>query len=529
MKPIKLLATCLVALATCLSFTLKKDGPDPIKIETGLISGIKSKTLDVMDYKGIPFAQPPVGPLRWKAPQPAKPWTGVRECTAFGNDPYQPAPHAVSMWSEEFFIPKESVRSEDCLYLNVWAPAKPAKDKLPVIVWIYGGGFNSGGTDDPIYDGEATANKGVIFVSANYRVGIFGSFAHPALSKESGYGASGNYGLLDQIAALKWVQKNIAAFGGDPNNVTIDGQSAGSMSINCLIASPLCRGLFKKAIAESGGYMVSAARAMGTLQEAEAQGVKTATTLKAATIADLRKMSSEDVQREMRGNFAPIVDGYVLPETIPGIFFKGRQNKVTLLTGWNENEGMLQGTLKKADEFKQQSTEKYGANAPTFFSYYPANTEDEATASQYKLSKDMMFGIQNYSLANVESQQSGAKVFVYRFTHKVPGTGIYEKLGAFHSGEIAYNFNNLQYINRPWQPIDHELANTLSSYWVNFVVTGDPNGKGLPKWPAYTTIENKIMILGDKPEAKEMPDKAALDLVINTLKNTIVAVPPVVK
>ncbi|MDB5009453.1 MAG: carboxylesterase [Mucilaginibacter sp.] len=520
MKPLKLLAAALVCITVLFSFTAeerKKAEDSPIKIETGLITGVKSKNSDVIAYKGVPFALPPVKELRWKAPQPAKPWTGIRKCATYGPDPVQNPPKPMSMWSEEFLIPKESIRSEDCLYLNVWTTAKPTQEKRPVLVWIYGGGFNSGGADVPIYDGEATATKGIVFVSFNYRVGIFGSFAHPELTKESGYSASGNYGLLDQIAALKWVQKNIAAFGGDPENVTIAGQSAGSMSVNCLIASPLAKNLFQKAIAESGASMVGSVRGMRNLQQATEQGITIAQTLKTTTLADLRNIPAEDLQNRAKGAFGPIVDGYVLPEAIPATFAANKQNNVMLLTGWNENEGMLYGTLKNAEDFRKQAEQTYGANAGLFLTYYPANTEDEATSSQYKLSKDIMFGIQNYTLANVESER-GTKVYVYRFTHKVPGTGIYENIGAFHTGEVGYAYDNLKFINRPWQPADHELAHTISSYWANFIKYGNPNGKGLPNWPSYTTNSNQIMILGDTPTAKALPDKAALDLLLTTIK-----------
>jgi para-nitrobenzyl esterase len=520
MKLLKLLAACLMAFTAFLSLTIPAINTDnnPLKIETGLISGVKSNNSEVVSYKGIPFALPPVGDLRWKAPQPANSWTGVRKCDTFGPDPYQNPPKAMSMWSEEFFIPPASTRSEDCLYLNVWTAAKSPNEKRPVLVWIYGGGFNSGGGDLPIYDGGATAQKGIVFVNFNYRVGIFGSFSHPELTKESpNGGASGNYGLMDQIAALKWVKKNISAFGGDPENVTIAGQSAGSMSVNCLIASPVAKNLFQKAIAESGAYVAGGNRNMQTLPQAEEQGVKTASALKAPHLADLRNIPAEELQKQARGSFRPIVDGYVLPESIPAIFAAGKQNKVTLLTGWNENEGILSGTLKSAADFKKQSQETYAANANIFFKFYPANNDQEATASQYKLSRDMMFGIQNYTLANIESQ-NGAKVYLYRFTHRVPGTGIYANIGAFHSGEIAYAYDNLKFINRPWQPGDHELAKTMSAYWANFIITGDPNGKGLPKWPAYYAKDHKIMVLGDKPGAKEIPDKAALNLILSSMK-----------
>lgn len=515
MKTIRFIAFGVIAVML-LSFVILNEDM-PVKLDTGLISGSKSADGEVISYKGIPFAQPPVGDLRWRAPQPAKPWTGIRKCETFGNAPYQPAPHAAGMWSEEYFIPNESVRSEDCLYLNVWKPAKIATKKLPVLVWIYGGGFNSGGTDIKLYDGEATAKRGVIFVSANYRVGVFGGFAHPELSKESGYNASGNYGLLDQIAALKWVQRNIASFGGDPDNVTIDGQSAGSISVNCLIASPLAKGLFNKAIAESGAYMVSGARGMSYLQAAEAQGARAMTAININSIADLRKLPAEDIENKLRAGGGPIIDGYVLPKAIPAIFGEGKQNKVTLLTGWNENEGMLQGPLRNAEDFKKQMMAAYGTKADQFFTYYPANSEEEAKASQYKLSKDLMFGIQNYTLANVVSAQ-GPKVYVYRFTHKVPGTGMYANIGAFHSGEFAYTLNNLRHLDRPFQSVDYELAKALSSYWVNFVITGNPNGKGLPEWPFYNTQNAQIMMLGDHPKAETMPDKAALDLVMGNQK-----------
>src|SRR6187402_1196384 len=333
MKTLKLFAACITAVTIYFNASAQK----PVKIETGLVSGVKSTSSDVVAYKGIPFALPPVKNLRWKAPQPAASWMGVRKCDAYGNDPYQGPPTAQGMWSEEFFIPPASIRSEDCLYLNVWTAAKP-KDKKPVLVWIYGGGFGGGGGDVPIYDGEATSNKGIIFVSFNYRVGIFGFFAHPELTKESGYNASGNYGLLDQVAALQWVKKNIAAFGGDPDNVTIAGQSAGSWSVNCLLASPLAKGLFKKAIAESGAYVAGGTRSMATLQQAEEAGIRTAQAVKATSLADLRNLSSEEVQKTMRGNNGPNIDGYLLPESIPAIFAANKENKVTLLTGWNENE-----------------------------------------------------------------------------------------------------------------------------------------------------------------------------------------------
>jgi para-nitrobenzyl esterase len=248
--------------------SLPRTAADPVKTQAGRVAGTTNAGGDVRIFRGIPFAAPPVGALRWKAPQPVKPWTGVRNCTAFGPSPMQNDPAPFSMWTEEYLIPKDPI-DEDCLYLNVWTGARSAAEKRPVLVWIYGGGFVSGGSAVPIYDGEAMAKKGILFVSINYRVGVFGFFAHPELTRESGRGASGNYGLMDQVAALQWVQQNIAAFGGDPGNVTVAGQSAGAMSVNCLVASPLAKGLFTKAIAHSGA---SFGRNILTLREAEAGG-----------------------------------------------------------------------------------------------------------------------------------------------------------------------------------------------------------------------------------------------------------------
>src|SRR5215471_14518465 len=299
----------LLLAASVVSFTEKqfKDDNfshdlDKIKVEGGYISGLANIDGDEHIFKGIPFAAPPVGELRWKAPQPVQPWSGVKVCDKFGPSPMQAKPVPFNVWTEEFLIPKEPI-SEDCLYLNVWTAAKSSKEKRAVLVWIYGGGFVSGGSACPIYDGEAMAKKGIVFVSINYRVGIFGFFAHPELTKESGNNTSGNYGLMDQLAALKWVQNNIAAFGGDPNDVTIAGQSAGSMSVNCLVASPLAKNLFKRAIGESGASFTNG---NSNLQKAEDEGVKIAQSLNASSIADLRMKSPEDLMQKAQGFRGPI-------------------------------------------------------------------------------------------------------------------------------------------------------------------------------------------------------------------------------
>ncbi|HVZ95886.1 MAG TPA: carboxylesterase family protein [Chitinophagaceae bacterium] len=492
---------------------------DVVRVDGGLISGTVNSDGDIHIFKGIPFAAPPVGVLRWKAPQPVIPWKGVKRCNAFGASPMQGAPVPFGPWSEEYLIPKSPI-SEDCLYLNVWTGATAAKEKRPVLVWIYGGGFVSGGSGVPVYDGEATAKKGIVFVSVNYRVGIFGFFAHPELTKESGHNASGNYGLMDQIAALKWVKKNIAAFGGDPDKVTIAGQSAGSMSVNCLVASPLCKGLFKRAIAESGAsFIKSGLTGDNTLSRAEAEGMRIAQSFHAATTDDLRKIPAKDLMKVNAAFRSPVIDGYVLPESIADIFKENKQNDVALLTGWNEDDGVVFGKPQPADEFKKQAEKNYGDDTSKFFQLYPAHTDEEAAASQAMLSRDMIFGIQNYTWANEQSEKSRYKVYVYRFARKLPATGDYKKYGAFHTGEVAYAYDNLDFVHRcPWEQTDRDLAKTMSWYWANFIITGDPNGKNLPEWPAYNTKDFSIMLLDEHPHAASLPGKKGLDFLIAKMK-----------
>lgn len=479
---------------------------EKIKVDGGYISGTVNSTGDIQIFKGIPFAAPPVGPLRWKAPQPVLPWEGVKVCTKYGASPMQGKPVPFSMWTQEFLIPAEPI-SEDCLTLNVWTGAKSSNEKRPVLVWIYGGGFISGGSACPIYDGKSTARKGIVFVGINYRVGIFGFFAHPELTKESGNNASGNYGLMDQVAALQWVRKNISAFGGDPENVTIAGQSAGSMSVNCLVASPLAKGLFKNAIAQSGASFTNG---NSTLQKAEEEGKQIMNSLKVVSVNDMRSISAEELMKKVQGFRGPIIDGYVLPDAIINIFKDGKENKVNLMTGWNEDEGMMFGPAKKAAEFEKEAVAKYGADAEAFLKFYPGSNDSVAAASQLKLSRDMTFGVHNYAWANIQSNQ-GSKVYVYRFTRKVPATGDYVKYGAFHTGEVPYAYDNLRFVNRPWEPVDHKLATIMSSYWANFAKNGDPNGTGLPEWPAYNLTDKKVMILGERPRSKSLPDKEQLD------------------
>jgi para-nitrobenzyl esterase len=474
-----------------------------VQTQSGKISGAMLSD-DIRVFKGIPFAAAPVGELRWKAPQPVKPWTDVKVCRAYGASPMQGTPAPFGPWTWGYLIPKEPI-SEDCLYLNVWSGAKSNKEKRAVLVWIYGGGFTSGGSGCAIYDGEAMAKKGIVFVSINYRVGIFGFFAHPELTKESGVNASGNYGLMDQVAALQWVKKNIAAFGGDPNNVTIAGQSAGSMSVNCMVATPLAKGLFQKAIAQSGSNFT---RANALLADAEKEGVKLAA---GASIKDLRNMPAETLMKKPSNLRGPVIDGYVLPQHIADIFEQGKNNPVDLLIGWNEDEGILFGPPKKAEDFTRDITHIFGADADKALTYYKANTDDAATKAQLDLSRDQVFGMPNYRWASIEAAK-GRRVFVYRFARKVPATGELARYGAFHTGEVPYAYDNLKYGDRPYEAADHDVANLMSSYWFLFILNGDPNTKGLPLWPRFDTSGKMMMRFDVNSVAVPMADAPQLDL-----------------
>jgi para-nitrobenzyl esterase len=507
----------LLALPIILLFAQCTTAQKNLKVVTtdaGQVSGSVNSEATVTAFKGIPFAAPPVGNLRWKAPQPVTPWAGVKECTEFAASPMQSKPTPFGVYTEEFLIKKEPI-SEDCLYLNVWTGAKAATEKRPVLVWIYGGGFVSGGTNVPIYDGEALAKKGVILVSVPYRVGIIGFLAHPELTKESPNHTSGNYGILDLVASLKWVQKNIAAFGGDPANVTIAGQSAGSFAVNYLVTSPLAKGLFQRAIAESGASMLPGPLGGTDLAEAESGGIKAGKALNANSLADLRKLPAEELLKQNNGR--PIIDGYVIPTSPAVTVAANKENEVPLLTGWNEDDAFI-GSIKNAADYTEGIKKRFGAKAAEVLKLYPASTDAEAETSQIRLSRDGMFGIQNYSWANAQAAKGKAKVFLYRFTRRMPATEAFKKYGAFHTGEVAYVFDDLKFVNRPFEPVDQELANTMSSYWVNFSKTGDPNGPGLPQWPAYTTTGNQVMLLGEKPAATALPDKAALDFMVGDMK-----------
>lgn len=478
-----------------------------VQVEGGKISGTSSNDGSINIYRGIPFAAPPVGELRWKAPQPLQPWSGVLDCTKFSASPMQAKPVPFSMWSEEFLIPSEPI-SEDCLYLNVWTGSKPKKSKRPVLVWIYGGGFSSGGSACPIYDGEALAKEGVVFVSINYRVGVFGFFAHPDLNEPSG-----NFGLLDQIAALKWVKKNIAAFGGDPEQVTIAGQSAGSMSVNALVASPLAAGLFNKAIAQSGGNFT---RGNASKSFAEAESVKFTASFSLNNIDDLKKVDAESLMKKFIGIRGPYIDGHVLPEHILDIFQKGKQNKVALLVGWNQDEGLMMGPAKSAENLQKDFQKQYGNAAENFLFFYPATNNEIAIQTQLDLSRDQIFGMPGYIWADFQHHQN-LPVYVYRFTRIVPAEGEYKKYKAFHTGEVPYAYNNLRFVKRPWESADQVLANEMAGYWTSFIKTGNPNHHKSLKWPLFNTKEKQTMHFDITNSVRPMEDWKRLEFLFESM------------
>ncbi len=475
--------------------------------QAGKVAGYKEGNINV--FKGIPFAAPPIGDLRWKAPQQVQAWAGVKECFQFGASPVQGEPIPFMCWSEEFLIPKKPI-DEDCLYLNIWS--KNTHTKKPVLVYIYGGGFRSGGAGCAIYDGKEMAEKDVVFVSINYRVGVFGFLAHPELTKESSYGASGNYALLDMIAALKWVQQNIAAFGGDPHQVTIAGQSAGAFAVSHLCATPLAKGLFKGAIAQSGGSVLSSTLRPNTnLMQAENMGLDFAKHFKAGSIQELRKISAEEILKSNLGLSYPIEDGYVLPESIANIYAKGKQNDVALILGWNLDDKVT-GPPVSAEAYKVQVQKQYGINAHKILQHYPANNDAIAVISQDNLSRDGFFGVQGFALANAQLVKGKSKVFVYNFNRKLPYFNASSNFGAFHTAEVPYVFNNLKTVNRPWEAIDIQLAENMSSYWANFTKTGNPNGGTLTHWPVYTLEKDHVLVLDQKIEAQKMPFKEGLKI-----------------
>ena len=466
----------------------------PIQTSSGPVTGIRGRDSRVAVFKGLPYAAPPIAERRWRAPEPPASWNKVRQADHFPNACIQDIVKEHKPWTYEFMA-HEGI-SEDCLYLNVWTAARNAKAKLPVLVYIHGGAFREGSGAVPTYDGEGLAKKGVVVVTINYRLGLLGFFAHPELTKESLHGASGNYGLLDQVAALQWVHANIAKFGGDPGRVTIAGQSAGSMSVHALVASPLTKGLFQRAIAESGGSTISGGMSRKR-EDAEQAGVKFAASKGAKTIAQMREMSPDDLGATGNTGFSVIVDGYLLPASIPEIIGRGSQNDVPILTGGNADEGGASPNPEvKLETFRQQAKQRHGDSAAEFLKLYPAGSDAEAAKASNDAARDQQ-RVSTHLWALQRAKTSKTPAFTYFWNHVLPGPDA-ARYGAFHSSEIPYAYNALAMSDRPFTADDRRIAEQMSSYWANFAAKGDPNGKHLPQWRAVSQGDAVTLQIGDQ-------------------------------
>jgi para-nitrobenzyl esterase len=522
--------------------------PEQVRIDAGLLAGTTSAQPTVRVFKGIPFAAPPLGENRWKAPHPVAKWDGVRKADAFGApcsagapggrggrgaaaadgrgrgaqaapgaSPAAAAP-ATAAPPAQAAPPREPARSEDCLYLNVWTSANNPNDRRPVMLWIYGGGFTGGSGGLAWYDGENLASKGPVIVTFNYRLGSLGFFAHPELAKESGRNASGNYGMMDAIAALQWIKRNISAFGGDPNNVTIAGESAGAIMVGALVGSPQAKGLFHRAIAESGGWMGLTMGRMTSGEVAQGNGAKAVEALGVKTIAELRAKPLNELTGLPGGGL--IIDGYLIPEDISLTFMNGRQNAVDVLTGSNKDEanfgvcpgagGRGGGPALTADAFKASAQRKFGDAADEYVKLYAVTSDAEAQpAAHMACADEINWNMRQWAVAQAKQ---GKKAYTYFFTHIPTLNGGPSPQGATHTAEISYAWNNPKgQATQTWNEVDTKLADMMSSYWVNFIAKGDPNGNGLPRWSEYKDLmSGRVMVFGDTPQIESSAPTAKL-------------------
>ncbi len=489
--------------------------PAPVKTEGGLVQGTVEDGLTV--YRGIPFGAPPIGDLRWKAPQPAAKWEGVKQANNFGPRCYQGGRGAQGIET-----------SEDCLYLNVWTPAKTAKDKVPVLVWIYGGGFGAGATSEPNYSGERLAKKGVVLVSIAYRVGQMGFFVHPELSAENPHRVSGNYGLLDMIAGLQWIRKNIDAFGGDSKKVTIFGESAGGIAVSMLCASPLAKGLFDGAISQSGGSFgpprpnTMPGENLKRLADAERSGADLAKSLGAASIADLRKLPPDKLTPSGGrgggrgpgggGGMAwPIIDGYVIPDDQVKLYQAGKFNDTPILVGYNSDEGQSFSPPASPEAYVASVKARYGPFADKLIAAYPPG-EGKVAKTARDLARDSAFGWHTWIWARLQAQKGNGKAYYYYFDQhpEYPADSPRAGYGSPHGQDVAYVFQHLNPNSPQAQPTDQALSEAMATYWTNFAKKLDPNGAGVPNWPAFSDANPQVMYLGPTPHVGPTPSAAAL-------------------
>jgi len=463
-----------------------------VQVESGVLQGVDANGLSI--YKGVPYAAAPVGELRWREPQAVRPWTGVRKAVAFAPACMQTG---VSMPGET-----PPAVSEDCLYLNIWAPTRRADTRLPVLVWIHGGGYTNGSAAMPLYWGDRLAQKGVVVVTIAYRLGPLGFLAHAELTGESKHHSSGNYGLMDQIAALEWVHKNIAAFGGDPKRVTIAGQSSGSISVSILMASPLAKGLFQRAIGESGGLFEPLQLAPNyLLANAEKDGEKFAASLGAASIKELRQLPATRLTSNASGITHPVIEPNLLPRTPYEVFVAGQQNDVPLLLGSNAQEAraIIDVSGVTAATFESGITQSLGPLPPALMAAYRHTNDEEARTARLDFEGDIRFGWDMWAWARLQATTGHNPVYYYSFQHgpPFPTNSVYAAWGASHFAELWYVFDHLDQYPWQWTSADRQMTAVITAYWVNFARSGDPNGAGVPQWPAFEKSQSKVQYLGD--------------------------------
>lgn len=515
----KQLAFLTIALFTC-SIMFSQTNTEPalprVKTANGVLEGISSSGISM--FKGVPFAQAPVGALRWREPQAPLNWQGVRKADKFG-----PRAMQLPVFSDMIF--RSDGVSEDCLYLNVWTPSKTFNERLPVLVYFFGGGFRAGDGSEYRYDGESMARKGIVAVTVNYRLSVFGFFSHPELTKESPHHASGNYGLMDQSAALRWVQQNIAAFGGDPTKVTIAGESAGSFSVSAQMASPLSKNLIAGAIGESGSLL--GLNTPVPLAEAEKLGVQFGENISAKTLAQLRAIPAQQLleaaEKPGAGRFPIAVDGYFFPQSPLQIYTTGGQAHVPLLAGWNSEEGNYRSILGQdaptLDNYTKAMQKRYSDQSAAALKGYSASSDADVEMMATKLASDQFIGYGTWKWCELHGQTGGKPVYRYFYTRPRPITKLAKakmlieagvqagkdsimaankaasSRGAVHSAEIEYALGNLPTNHTyDWQPEDFTISAILQDYFANFIKTGNPNGLGLPMWPAASAGNNNAVM-----------------------------------
>lgn len=513
----------LIACVLCAVAGYAQQGP-LATTQYGVLEGVCESGVNV--FKGVPFAAPPVGENRWRAPQPLQSWQGVRSAKKFGNDPMQGNPFGDMGFDAE-------KKSEDCLYLNIWTPSKTLTDRLPVVIYFNGGGLIAGSGSEPRYSGRQMARHGIVAVTANYREGIFGFFSHPQLSKETSYKGSGNYGFMDQAAAIKWVYENIAAFGGDPKQITIVGESAGSMSVSALLVSPLTRGMIARAMASSGAVC---GRRLLSLKDAEKQGVEKLKELGLKNIADARKMSADELlaKTQSGGLASYCLDGYFFTEDPTDAYLNGHQQKVPLLVGRNSLEmspqAYLGGKAPTLENFRPALEAAFGDKTDEAMRMYGLNTDRDVLGKPgVDFASDQFIAYGTWLFGYLHAKTSGQPVYRYYFSRPRPamrnnelvaglaggvqkkGDGDvmtipeYDKFkGAVHSADIEYAMGTLP-TNRvyDWQPDDYRVSDQFINYYANFIKTGNPNGLGLADWTSITGKERPTQLILDVDSYEE--------------------------